>query len=560
MNSHQQIVTETVDLPVALRDEDLRVLKALVPGSGFLLLTDSQWAEAGKEERAALVRAGTVTNGQFDECLNSNSPQLRAACLEYQEAKDRSRDHEYIAQLETLFDKSRRELINLALEMIPELPINSETSFAELRDALAGVRPEWCVTDDTALEDIWARLEKESEKRPEPDETLPHALAVRPRKALPETVGQSTFHEARNASVSIADGARLRRWKEVPGETALMHVMDGEPLQVKLTAGPSLAGGWRDITYDALRGELQKLDAQSVLLFQILIGLTLEEAHVTLELDHLIRTLGRQPRSRDEREKMRREIFHWLTVFDSLTVHGRRPGKYFDPVTKETLDLTIAGKLIMLSAVAFAERPHESDNLVSPVFVTLTAGPFLEKFRNNKRVLQHFGNVRKLTELPTGKPSGAWALSVGLALNQYWRQGASYSKVNHAGDDSHLTVQSKYPFTRFRLLDLFRSEPWVEDVLNSENPHRARRYWKEAIRLLKQHGVIGYFRELDRLPENRKGWKDYWLNRQRLDIRPKQDGAEAVAELSRSAKKAARARGKKRSPGAARKSQPQPAR
>lgn len=396
-----------------------------------------------------------------------------------------------------------------------------------------------------ASENVWRLPDKETKNETTTGETLPDVAAGRPSKALPETVSQSTFREARNASVSIADGARRRRWREVPGEVALMHAIDGEPLQVKLSAGPLLTGS--DSTYEALRDELKRLDARSVLLFQIAVGLSLEERHFTVELDSLIRALGWQPRSRDEREKMRRGIFHWLRVFDSLTVHGRRPEKYIDRMTGTALDLSISGKLIMLSQVIRAEQEGNSDVTEAPVMVTLTAGPFLDRFRKDKRVLQHFGNVRRLAELPTGKPSGAWALSIGLALHQLWRQSASYSQVGYAGDNGHLTVRPKYPFTRFQLLDLFRSEPWVEDVLSGRNPNRARTYWKEAIRLLKQHKVIGHYKELDELPDNRKGWQDFWLHHQMLDLRPKQDGARAIEKLSRTAKKVRRAQARKRS-------------
>jgi hypothetical protein len=155
---------------------------------------------------------------------------------------------------------------------------------------------------------VWPLTNEEEKDETKKDETFSEAAAERHSKAVPETVRQSTFREARNASVSIADGASLRRWQPIPGEVALMHAIDGEPLQVKLTAGPLLTGN--DITYEALREELKKLDARSVLLFQIVIGLSLEAPHFTVELDSLIRALGWQPRSREERKMMR--SVRWL--------------------------------------------------------------------------------------------------------------------------------------------------------------------------------------------------------------------------------------------------------
>lgn len=443
------------------------------------------------------------------------------------------------ALTQKLIDKLRAEFVTLALEVIPDLPVSTETDFIELSAALSKARPQWGLKESNPIESVWELLEQESQQKLSDIGGTTTTPVKRERIRLPQELWQMTFREARNACVAIADGALLRRWVEIRGETALHHFMEGEPLSVKLSAGQSMAGLGHDSTYDDLRQELKALDARSVLLFHVLIGLSLQEAHVTVELDDLIRSVGWQPHDRQERAEMRRRIFRTLTVIDSITVHGRRTGTYRDPITKEILDLTIVGKLVMLSAQQFAEQVSEQGE--PPVAVTLTAGPFLDKFRGNNQVLQHFGNVRKLTELPTGKPSGAWALSIGLALNQLWREGASRVDVANAGDDGHKTVRYQRPFTRRQLLDMFRSEPWVGDVLSSKNPMRAQQYWAEAIRLLKKMNVIGQYKELDKLPDRRSGWQDFWLNHQRLDIRPKGEGLEAVLKIARKAK---RGRGK----------------
>ena len=112
----------------------------------------------------------------------------------------------------------------------------------------------------TALEESGRLPDKETKEDTKKDNTFPDNVNGRPSKALPETVSQSTFREARNASVSIADGASLRRWQPIPGEVALMHAIEGEPLQVKLAAGTLLTNS--DSTYEALCDELKKLDAK----------------------------------------------------------------------------------------------------------------------------------------------------------------------------------------------------------------------------------------------------------------------------------------------------------
>src|ERR1043165_4849751 len=109
------------------------------------------------------------------------------------------------------------------------------------------------------------------------------------RWQLPIELPQSTFSEARNASIAIADGTTLRRWREIKGEVALTHLLDDEALQAKFAAPEYLAISGHVATYDSLRDELRTLSPQGVLLFQISIGLALQERHATLQIDELIR-------------------------------------------------------------------------------------------------------------------------------------------------------------------------------------------------------------------------------------------------------------------------------
>lgn len=355
---------------------------------------------------------------------------------------------------------------------------------------------------------------------------------------IPDKLPQQTFQEARNAMIAIADGYTGRRWTEITGEVALGHAIENEPIQTLFSFGPALAVWGLPLSYESLRDELERLGPEAVLLYQICLGTILQNRLAVLDLDDLIKVLGKTPRSTAEREEMRQEVFRLLCIFDNISLHGKRVGKYKDPMTGETIDLSVNSKLLTLSETYY--KPAGQGSLYSneaPISVTLQGGPFIERFRDNEKILQYFGNVRKLTELPVGKPSGQWALSIGLALQQLWREQASRATVKEIGEDKHPTVSFKHPFTRFQLLDLYRPETWVEDVLASPNPQRAQTYWKEAIRLLKSRGVISYYKELDPLPMSRQGWRQPWLHTQRLDIRPNSENTLNVAEISGETKK-----------------------
>jgi hypothetical protein len=186
------------------------------------------------------------------------------------------------------------------------------------------------------------------------------------------------------------------------------------------------------------------------------------------------------------------------------------------------------------------------DGSEPPLKVSLVAGEWLEQMRGNRQVLADFGDVRRIAAIPAGRPSGAWAQSIGLALQQRWREWANEARIVYAGEENRPTPQFRKSFTRYGLLDLFRCEPYVEDVLAGHDPGRARKYWNDAIGLLKEQQVIGYYKEAGPLPGARKGWQDAWLHHQKLDIRPATlEDTQAIAELARRPKSANKARAKK---------------
>ena len=98
-------------------------------------------------------------------------------------------------------------------------------------------------------------------------------------------------------------------------------------------------------------------------------------------------------------------------------------------------------------------------------------------------------------------------------------------------------------FTRRKLLDLFPPQPTVDELLQGVHPGRAKQYWRDAMDLLQQQDVVGYYHELEPLKAGRQAWADAWLD-QPLDIRPSEDGTNAIAEIAGHARKSKRRRAK----------------
>lgn len=361
----------------------------------------------------------------------------------------------------------------------------------------------------------------------------------------PSSLPQPTFTEMRYASIAIADGKTGRGWSSVPGELALIHRADGELHHAKFTVKPELNWwGEATVTHEHLREQLKTLEPAGVLCMQIITAWAIEQDRVTVTLNDIIKLIGWTPRSTAEREEMQRKVWIWLELFNGITIHGKRPGTYRDPLTKKNIDLTSSDAFIAIVGRRDAQHgQYTFDKERPPVEVSWVAGPWVDAHRHSRNILTDFGNVLALTKLPIGKPSGAWALSIGLALHQKWRELASraeehrkYSINSTTGETTKkLTVSFNRPFTRFELLDMLRPEPWVEDVLKSSDPKRAQKYWDDAIKLLKTR-TIGDYKVLEPMPDNRKGWQNFWLKKQPILILPKQRGIEAVAEIAQRAR------------------------
>lgn len=352
------------------------------------------------------------------------------------------------------------------------------------------------------------------------------------RRALPSVIPQTTAIEVRQASRALAEGPHGLHWAAAVGEIALYHFVPGVPVQVRLTPDTSIHFIGRDVTTADLWDELRRGGLPATLTLQVLASMVIEHERVTLSLDEIIRLVGLDPRSSKQRREHRRMVWHWVKIASRIEVVGERKGKYKDRETGRWLNLESHSPLISITEIATAQQPS-LDGSEPPVEVEIVAGAFLARLRpNRKTALPYFGNVRKIAAIPAGRPSGALAQSIGLALNQRWREGGSTARVNtHTGQDNHLSVCNRRPFTRRELCSLFPSNPSLESLLAGKDPQRAKRYCAEAFDLLREHKVIGYYRELEALPARRKGGNDAWLD-QPLDIRPTPEAMQDQAAVA----------------------------
>ena len=235
---------------------------------------------------------------------------------------------------------------------------------------------------------------------------------------------------------------------------------------------------------------------------------------------------------------MRRKVWRWVALLDACEVIGRRPGTYRDPTTREVLDLTSRDALLR---VVGRREPAQLafDQSAPPLELTYVAGPWVEQWRGNRGVLTYFAvDVRRVAAIPAGKPSGAWAQAIGLALHQQWRERAAdrpgESRARGAppspGASCSTSSRPSRPWTTC----------WGGGTRRWPSTTGARPSGSSS-----GSGSSAPTASLTAAPAQRQGWQAEWADTQRLDIRPPEEAREALAEVAGAAAEA-RARARRR--------------
>ena len=372
----------------------------------------------------------------------------------------------------------------------------------------------------------------------------------------------ATFAElgaVRDATYDLARG-RLH-CRPVDGEIALAHHRPGARHSVKIAPSPLLEDWWgQPLSQSALEWAIGKFgeqatDAIKTLYMATGVAMNEPQGSVAVNLNDFLPKIGLQPRSTKERMRMLRDLAAWFTAWDGFSVHGTRSGeRYVDPRTGLPVDTTIDDPLFRITGRRYGQRSF--DNSEPPLAIYITPGAFLQRFRGMPGVLQYFGELQTLTQIKSGKASGEWAFCIGSSLRQLWRQlGSSRAIVAQVGEDKHDTIRGLI-FTRRQIFTINPPTKYpVEEMLaDSKVAARARQYWEDAIRELKQLSEISYYREVEALPTEagpggrprlRESWQEAWLT-QPLEIRPGKDGTAAIVEINRKALTARKTRTRKR--------------
>lgn len=284
-------------------------------------------------------------------------------------------------------------------------------------------------------------------------------------------------------------------------------------------------------TIEELKEKLLSIGTSFPAACEVAMELAVANDSTDLDLDHFITRLGLDPDGTEERVKYRRILWEALKLLAQTSLVGTISGRYRDKRGNPLTYLEQAPVLVITRTV-YDEHDKSTDGTVektkTPLRVIFGAGGFFAQNRGNQKVLSSFGDTRQLAAIAPGKPSGQWAQTLILALNQHWREHAAYCEITHVGEDSHETVIIEKT-TRRKLFELVRPEPNPFKTLYGNTPGRAREYWDAAIQRLREEKIaliVGV--STTTLPP--RGWQIPWLD-EPIDIRPHPENRTAIENL-----------------------------
>lgn len=232
-----------------------------------------------------------------------------------------------------------------------------------------------------------------------------------------------------------------------------------------------------------------------------------------ISLDDVMKKIGWDPRSTNERERMRWALWQYILFGARAHVVGKRTVDYFDKVTNEKISTQIE---MPLWTFLGQQRPAQTNlflSLETPLSVEMVLSKEWERLITNPDTAQFLPLGELLGAIPGNKAAGAWARAVGLSLAGFWRR--------HPREALDGSIQP----TRGELLTRFLPKVAApSDVLRS-NPRRAVTYWHAQLKCLVDAGFVAHEGEAARtLSDMKKALPRYdcgpgWL-KEAVTLRP----------------------------------------
>lgn len=359
---------------------------------------------------------------------------------------------------------------------------------------------------------------------------------------------------------AVADAAAARgNFALVDGNRRLIHTRDKAGYQVAVDyADPMASVG------EALSGIAEHVGLEAVFMVAAACYHAIEHEGAAVHADDVLLDIGwRRDRDgiRETRAEAVERVARTYLRLNAWAVVGASWGHGFEDKDGRAIDVSSRGPLFVTTALDDTQgtllgRP-------SVVGFTFRRGEFLAGVAQHPHVLETFGTYRELARMPRQRPADAWAVAIGLALVQRWRELAAHSKVTTPGDENTPTPHVQ-KIKRGYLLSQYPPSPTPEEVLyerdeatgetkpRPKGKRDAQAYWTKALDNLKTRHVIDadtkcrLAGEPAKLP--RLGWGKAWLD-EALDGRlPEGYKAEFLSLAERAETHAKKTRRRRRKP------------
>lgn len=230
-----------------------------------------------------------------------------------------------------------------------------------------------------------------------------------------------------------------------------------------------------------------------------LVAVTHAEGQVVISADELLDLYagGKKRRhSAEERRALVEGYYRALIKARAWTPWGYRT--WINTKTKRRETIHFQSPLIGDVRLFYrGEVPPPGSGTVADGVVVMDSAQ-TKMYRDDPSMLQTFGELQAIASIPTGRPSGDWARCLALAIS-------ALARMNAARVGSSLT------YSRRTLLCMFRPRHDPQGYLNRPSPGRVRTFWRDAVAILKEQGIVA---AIDEPPAtaNRQGWTVHWLD------------------------------------------------
>ena len=224
-----------------------------------------------------------------------------------------------------------------------------------------------------------------------------------------------------------------------------------------------------------------------------------------IDLDDVMKKIGWYPAklTKAEAAEKRAKLWRYLVYGDRATVIGSRTIPYRDKRTGEIIDTEVFSPIWRIHSV---QRPLQqalfNEAPEVPMAVEIVISKQWERLLTLPDLAQYLPLGELLGSIPSGKVAGDWARCIGLSLANLWRR-----KPIEASQGLILP-------TRRELLTRYTPKTrTVEELLSSDKPRRAIKYWHEALNILADNGFLDRRGEVTQntSPEG-YNWHDKWLD------------------------------------------------